>query len=71
MTTHPAYLETLEDYENAPAYTVVTSWWEETCPDLVKYSSGEWVWVGDNDTDESASLAGKRRKVLYWPEEEE
>lgn len=69
LTPHPTYLESIEDYENAPANTVITCSWEETCPDLVKDSCGEWTGVGTNDTDESANLAGSRRKVLYWPEE--
>ena len=67
FSPHPDYLETLEDYENAPAHTVITCSWEETCPDLVKYSNGEWAGVGIDNYDYSANLAGARRKVLYWP----
>ena len=70
LTTHPTYLETLEDYENAPATTVITCPWEETYPALVKYSNGEWVSVGEYFFDSSTNIAGERRKVLYWPEEE-
>lgn len=71
LTPHPAYLETVEDYEGAPAHTVITCSWESTCPDLVKNSIGEWVSVGEYFFDSSTNLAGARRKVLYWPEEEE
>ncbi|ATW58464.1 hypothetical protein SEA_C3PO_64 [Corynebacterium phage C3PO] len=71
LTPHPAYLETLEDYEGAPAHTVITCSWEETCPDLVKNSNGKWAGVGVSGFDSSTNLAGTRRKVLYWPKEEE
>ncbi|ATW58621.1 hypothetical protein SEA_DARWIN_66 [Corynebacterium phage Darwin] len=70
LTPHPAYLETLEDYEGAPAHTVITYSWEGTFPDLVKYSNGAWVKVGVSNFDSSTNLAGTRLKVLYWPEEE-
>jgi hypothetical protein len=71
LTPRPIALKTLEDYEGAPAHTVITCSWEGTCPDLVKNSIGEWVSVGEYFFDSSTNLAGERRKVLYWPEEEE
>lgn len=68
LTPHPVTLETLEDYENAPAHTVITCSWEGTFPDLVKNYVGEWVSVGEYLFNSSTDLAGERRKVLYWPE---
>ena len=71
MTTPPTYLESIEDYEDAPAHTVITCSWEGTCPDLVKNYIGELVSVGEYLFNSSTNLAGERRKVLYWPEEEQ
>lgn len=71
LTTHPAYLETLEDYQNAPVGTVVSYRDAEIYASCVKDGSGEWAGVGIDNYDYSAYLASARRRVLYWPEEEE
>ena len=74
LTPHPVYLETLEDYQNAPAYTIVSKGDAENLPVYVKYSSlpgSGWhgIWTGGGANPEY--LSNTRRKVLYWPEEEE
>ena len=71
LTPHPAYLETLEDYESAPVNTVVASAWDESCPDFAKDTDGRWAEFGGDESDNSSGLADIRRKVIYWPEEEE
>ena len=71
LTPHPAYLETLEDYENAPVNTVVACSWNESCPDFAKYTDELWAEFGCDESDKSSGLADVRRKVIYWPEEEE
>lgn len=74
LTPHPAYLETVEDYQNAPEYTIIARTLDEKHPSFFKDTNGNWAedWTGvDRDTyEKSAVLAGTRRKVLYWPEEE-
>lgn len=71
ITPHPAYLETLEDYENAPTYTMIGSAWSANFPSLVKDISGKWTEIGSDSSGRSAIFAGDRRKVLYWPPQEE
>ena len=71
LTTYPAYLETLEDYQNAPENTIVG---ESRIPDqpfVAKYGDGkeEWVNIWGVERMGNDFLAGVRRKVLYWPED--
>lgn len=68
---HPAYLKTLGDYENAPTYTMIGSAWSANFPSLVKDISGKWTEIGSDSSGRSAIFAGDRRKVLYWPPQEE
>lgn len=70
LTPHPAYLETTEDYEGAPEFTVIACRWTEERPTYVKDVCGEWVAVGGANSVKTANLGGTRRRVLYWPKEE-
>lgn len=60
--THPEFLETLEDYENAPAGTVVAkggllAW--------LKQSDGDWVCDRGVNSGHMMAL-GEPRRVLRW-----
>ena len=71
FTTHPEYLETLEDYQNAPGNTIVG---ESRIPDqpfVAKWADGkeDWANIWGVERFENDFLAGVRRKVLYWPED--
>ena len=71
LTPHPAYLKTIEDYEGAPEYTIISSRWNATRPAMVKDANGYWTEVDRDAAEEIANPAGVRRKVLYWPPQEE
>lgn len=63
----PEYLETLEDYESAPAGTVVLFIEDEELDEdcaFTKGASGEWVNAGIGT--HPADMAGDRRKVYQW-----
>ena len=69
LTPHPAYLETVEDYENAPTGTVICCARDETFAEYVKDTSDDWTELVIDDSVKAGYLAGTRRKVFYWPEE--
>lgn len=58
---HPATLETLEDYENAPAATIVA---QPGYSPLMKSHDGNW-WRGGGERPNGV-MAGTKRKVLRW-----
>lgn len=60
---HPEVLRTVEDYENAPKGTIVSS---EGCYPYAKSHSGEWIALGDNATNEEMAVDQLDRRVLRW-----
>lgn len=63
---HPEVLETQEDYENAPAGTIVAG---NFCFPRMKDDAGLWVACGDGSADSySVTMGLAARHVLRWGE---
>ena len=58
---HPEFLETVEDYKNAPQGTIVAL---ADSPPWSKTPSGGWRQAGDYRT--SPEMVGVKRKMLRW-----
>lgn len=71
---HPEYLETLQDYEDAPVGTVVKMLDGVSCLYLAKLDLPDdplgWHMPGEPGCLSSGGLSGRRRRVIYWPEQE-
>lgn len=72
---HPEYLETLQDYEDAPVGTVLErqrdAFGGRHLVKLDKVVHQSWYIPGIPGEFRDENLAGTRRRVLYWPEPEE
>ena len=62
---HPAVLTTEEDYENAPAGTIVA---EDFCDPWVKDDRGFWLSPGEDGAEASLRMSLFARRVLRWGE---
>lgn len=68
FTPHPAYLETLEDYQNAPVDTIVG--YKNGSLLYAKIDESLWAFTDSGGERYSTEIAGTRLRVLYWPEEQ-
>ena len=60
--THPEFLETEADYQNAPEGTIVAC---EDSPPWHKFDSA-WLSTAAYESNSSKSMAGVIREVLRW-----